>query len=346
MDNDYTKKIMTSIILIALLILTFFLMKPLIMSIIVGAILAFIFSPVYNFVLKYVKKKTLSSIIVCLLLIALFVVPLWYVIPVAIDESIKFYVSSQEWDFVTPLKTIFPSVFQSEEFSNEIGRAIQTFVSKAANSLMNYLSNVILNFATLLLKLLVILFTFFFVLRDRDEIADYIKSLLPFSKEVEKKLFKSSKDLTVSILYGQILMGLVEGVIAGIGFFIFGVPGALLLTAVAAIGGIFPIIGTAIVWIPVAVYLFLQGSPINALGVILFGLISSFIESFLKPLFISRRAKMNTAIILFGMLGGIMFFGLMGIVLGPLILAYLFIIIEAYRNKKLPDGVIISPEKE
>jgi len=253
--------------------------------------------------------------------------------------------TSQELDFVTPLKSIFPSIFQSEEFSNEIGRALQSFVSKAANALMNYLSSVILNFATIVLKLLVTLFTFFFFLRDRDEIAEYIKSLLPFSKDVEKRLFKSSKDLTASILYGQILIGIIEGVIVGIGFFIFGVPGALLLTAVAAIGGIFPIIGTAIVWIPVVIYLFLQGSPINALGVTLFGLISSFIESFAKPLFISRRAKMNTAIILFGMVGGIMFFGIMGIVLGPLILAYLFIIIEVYRNKKLPDGVISSPEK-
>jgi hypothetical protein len=60
---------------------------------------------------------------VCILLVALFVIPLWYIIPIAIDESIKFYMSSQEWDFVTPLKTIFPSLFQSEDFAQEIGRS-------------------------------------------------------------------------------------------------------------------------------------------------------------------------------------------------------------------------------
>ncbi len=346
MDEDYTRKIMTAIILIGLLVLSFFLIKPLIMSIIVGILLAFIFGPIYTFVLKYTKKKNLSAIFVCILLIALVVVPLWYIIPMAIDESIKVYMASQEWDFVTPLKTIFPQIFQSEQFSNEIGQALKSFVSKAANSLMNYLSNIILDFANLLLKLLVTLFTFFLFLRDREEIGEYIKTLLPFSKEVEKKLFKSSKDLTASILYGQVLLGIIEGIIVGIGLLIFDVPGAFLLTAIAAVFGIFPIIGTAVVWIPVAIYLFIQGTPINALGVILFGLISSFIESFLKPIFISRRAKMNTSIILFGMIGGLMLFGILGIVLGPLILAYLFIIIEAYRNKKLPDGVIIPPEKE
>jgi predicted PurR-regulated permease PerM len=254
--------------------------------------------------------------------------------------------TSQDLDFVTPLRTLLPSIFQSEQFSNEIGLAIQSFVTKTTNSLMNYLSKVILNFPTLLLRLLVTFFTFFFVLRDKEDLVEYIKSLMPFSKEVEKRLFKSSKDLTVSILYGQVLLGMIQGITAGIGFFIFGVPNALLLTILAAVAGIFPIIGSVIVWIPVAIYLFIAGNTVSALGVVMFGLIASVIEALFKPIFISRRAKMNTALILFGMVGGMLLFGILGIILGPLILAYLFIIIEAYRNKKLPDVVITTPEKE
>jgi len=346
MDDDYTKKIMTVVILIVLLVLSFFLLKPIIMSIIIGVILAFIFTPVYDFGFRYIKRKNLTAFLMCLLLVALIVVPLWYVSPIAIDQSIKFYMDSQDLDFVTPLKTIFPSFFQSEEFSNEIGLAIHSFVTKTTNSLMNSLSNLILNFPTLFLKLLVVFFTFFFVLRDKEEMIEYIKSLLPFSKEVEKRLFKSSKDLTLSILYGQVLLGMIQGITAGIGFFIFGVPNALLLTILAAIAGIFPIIGTTIIWIPVALYMIIAGNTVSALGVVMFGLISSVIEAFFKPIFISRRAKMNSSLILFGMVGGILFFGLLGIILGPLILAYLFIVIEAFRNKKLPEAVIIPPEKE
>lgn len=254
--------------------------------------------------------------------------------------------NSQDLDFITPLKTFLPSFFQSDEFANEIGQAIHSFVTKTTNSLMNSMSDVILNFPTLFLQLLVVFFTFFFVLRDKEDLIEYIKSLIPFSKEVEKRLFKSSKDLTVSILYGQVLLGMIQGITAGIGFFIFGVPSALLLTILAAFAGMFPIVGTTIVWIPVALYLLIAGNTVSALGVVMFGLISSVIEAFFKPIFISRRAKMNTSLILFGMVGGMLLFGLLGIILGPLILAYLFIIIEAYRNKKLPDTVIISPEKE
>lgn len=346
MESDYTKKVMTAIILVVLFVLSFLLLKPIILSIIMGIILAFIFTPVHDFVFKYIKRRNITAFLMCLLLIALIVIPLWYAFPIAIDQSIKFYMNSQDLDFVTPLKNIFPSIFQSEEFSNEIGQAIHSFVTKTTNSLMNSLSNVILNFPKLFLQLLVAFFAFFFFLRDKEEIVDYIQSLMPFSKEVEKRLFKSSRDLTISILYGQVVLGMVQGIIAGIGFFIFRVPNALLLTLLAMLAGIFPIIGTAIIWIPVAIYLLIAGNTLSALGVVMFGLISTVIETMFKPIFISRRAKMNSSLILFGMVGGILLFGLLGIILGPLILAYLFIVIEAYRNKKLPDAVIMSSEKE
>ena len=346
MEQDYFKKIMTAIILIVLVVLTFFLLKPIMFSIIMGVILAFLFSPAYDFFFKYIKRKNITALFMCLILVAAIVVPLWYITPIAIDQSINFYINSQSIDFVTPLRTIFPSFFQSEQFSNEIGTAIQSFITKTTNSLMNYLSEAILNFPTLLLQLLVILFSFFFVLRDKEELIEYIKSLIPFSKDVENRLFKSSKDLTISILYGQIVLGMIQGIIAGIGFFIFGVSNPLLLTILAMLAGVLPIIGTAIVWVPVVIYLFVAGNTMSALGVVLFGLTSSIIESLFKPIFISRRAKMNSSLILFGMVGGMFLFGLLGVILGPLILAYLFIIIEAYRDKKLPAAVIQPAQKE
>jgi predicted PurR-regulated permease PerM len=346
MDADVTKKVLTGVILVILIVASIFVLKPIIMSIILGVILAFIFTPIYDFAFKYIKRKNITAFLMCLLLICLIVIPLWYIAPIAINQSIKFYMNSQSIDFVTPLRSIFPSIFQSQQFSNEIGLAIHSFVTKTTSSLMNSLSNVILNFPTLFLQLLVAFFSFFFVLRDKEDLIVYIQSLIPFSKDVEKRLFKSSKDLTISILFGQIVIGIVQGITVGIGLFIFKVPNALLITILAMVAGMFPIVGTTIVWVPVAIYLLIAGNTVSALGVVMFGLIASVIEALFKPIFISRRAKMNSSLILFGMVGGILLFGLLGIILGPLILAYLFIVIEAYRDKKLPEVVIKSPEKE
>jgi len=346
MEEKYFKIVMTAIIFVVLLVLSFLLLRPLLLSIIIGIILAFIFLPLYHNLNKVFKAKNLSALLMCALLLIVIILPIWYLAPVAIDQSIRFYLSSQQMDLITPFKTVFPSLFQTETFSAEIGSAIQSFVTKSTNSLMNSFSNFILNFPRIFLQLLVVFFTFFFVLKDNDKMILYIKSLLPFPKEVTKKLFHSSKNITMSILYGQVVVGVIQGLITGTGFFLFKVPNALLLTVLAAVAGIFPIIGTAIIWIPVAIYFFLAGNTFSAFGIIIFGLISTVLENFIKPAFVSKRTKVNTSIILIGMIGGLFMFGILGIILGPLILAYLLIILEIFRDKKLPGLFIEEPEAE
>jgi len=268
MDDIYFRKIMTTIILIVLVVLSFFLLKPILLSIIVGLILAFIFTPLYNWIYKITKYKNISAILVCLLLILLIVLPLWFLTPIIIRQSIEIYSASQQMDFVTPIKSIFPSLFASEEFSAEIGSIIHSFVTKITNSLMNSLSQLILNFPVLFLQSLVVFFTFFFVLRDKDEFISYIKSFLPFSKDIEEKLFESSKGITYSVIYGQFIIGIIQGLLIGIGFLIFGVPNALFLTLLATLAGIFPIIGTMIIWLPVLIYLLIAGNTFAAIGIL------------------------------------------------------------------------------
>jgi predicted PurR-regulated permease PerM len=242
---------------------------------------------------------------------------------------------------VKPLKSIFPSLFASQQFSSEIGSVLSSFTSKVASGLMNAISQMILDFPNLALQFTVIFFTFFFVLRDREAIIDYVKSLLPFSKDIEKKLFDNSKLLTSAILYGQVIIGIVQGIVLGIGLFIFGVKNALILTLFAALAGILPIIGTAIIWLPVAVYLFVAGNTVSAWGVIVFGILSSTIDNILRPIIVSRKTKIHSGILVVSMIGGIFLFGIMGFILGPLIVSYLLIILEIYRGKPTP-GVMIS----
>ncbi len=346
MDDTYFKKIITIIVLAILIVLSFLLVRPILLSITIGFILAFIFTPIYNRLHKIIKIKNVSSFLICFLLIVLIVLPLWFLTPVFIDQSIKLYLAAQQMDFVTPLRNIFPSLFTSEAFSAEIGSITHSFITNMTNSLMNSFSQLVLNFPTLLLQLFVVLFTFFFALRDKEKIVSYIKSLLPFSENIEKKLFKSTKEITSSVIYGQVIVGIIQGLIAGVGFFIFGVPNALLLTLFASLAGIFPIIGPFVVWIPVAIYLVIAGNTFSALGVILFGLIASTIDNFLRPLFVSKMTKIHPALILIGMIGGFLLFGVLGFILGPLILAYLIIVLEIYRNKKIPGILIHQSQKE
>lgn len=324
-------------ILLVLLVLSFFLLKPILIPMIVAFILAFIFNPVYNMFYKIFKSKNISASLICLILLFLIILPIWFLTPIVIDQSFKIYLAAQQMDFVTPLKGIFPSLFASEQFSAEIGSILHSFFTKTTNSLVNELSQIIFNFPTLLLQFSVVFFTFFFVLRDKDKVIDYIKTLLPFSKDVETKMFESSKGITTSLIYGQIIVGIIQGIIVGVGLFIFSVPNSLFLTLLAILGGILPIIGTTLVWVPVVIYLFIAGNTFSAIGVLLFGIFSSTIDNVIRPLIVSKRTNIHPVVVLIGMIGGLFLFGVLGFILGPLILSYLLILLDTYRKNQAPS---------
>lgn len=344
MEEDSTRKVFTLTILLFLLVLSFFIIKPILFSIIYGIILAFIFTPINKFLNKKIKSKTISAGLICLFLIVMIVIPFWFLTPILIEQSFKLFLATQNLDLVTPMKKIFPSIFASDAFSNEVGNVIQSFITKTTQSITNGFSDLILNFPILLLQLFVAFFVLYYILKDSDELVEYIQSLSPFSKEIDKKIRDYTINITRSVIYGQIIVGIFQGVISGVGFFIFKVPNALLLTFIAIIASIIPILGPFIVWIPVVLYLIISENTSAALGVLIFGLIASTVDNFLRPLIVSRRTKLNSSIILIGMIGGFLLVGMLGFILGPLILAYLLIILEIYRNKKTP-GIFLKPEE-
>ena len=311
MEEIYSKKIVTTIILLALIALVFFLLKPILLSMIFGVLLAFMFYPVYKLFFKLTKRENISAFIVCIFFIILIVASLWFLTPIFVDQSIKIYMASQQMDYITPLKKMLPSLFLSDEFSVQIGSITHSFITKLTNSLMNSFSNIIFNLPTISLHLLIVFFTFFFVIRDKDKFISYLKSILPFSNEVERELFRASKDIATSVLYGQIMIGTIQGLIAGLGYFIFKVPNALILTLFTILAGILPIIGPFIIWVPVTISLFIAGNNVAAIGVIIFGIIASSIDNFLRPIVISKKARMHPAIAITGMIGGFLFFGVL-----------------------------------
>ncbi|MEK6842522.1 MAG: AI-2E family transporter [Nanoarchaeota archaeon] len=342
-DSEYFKKITTTVILFILLVLSFLILQPILLSIIMGLIMAVVFFPLYEWILKKTKLKSVALILICLFLITIIVLPFWFLMPIFVEQSFQVYVAAQQIDFVEIFTKIFPSLSATGDVSSEFGSVFSSFVTSSLNSIARVFSEMLLNFPVIFLHMIVVFATFFFVLKDKDEILEYLRGLMPFSKDVEKRLFQSSTNITRSVIYGQIVIGLIQGLIAGIGFLIFGVPNTLFLTLLAVLAGIL-IIGPAIIWIPVVIYLLIAGNSFAAAGVTFFGIISAVIDNFLRPFFISKSSKMHPLLSLTGMIGGFFFFGILGFILGPLILAYVIIILEIYRGKELQGFFLKPPE--
>ncbi len=335
MDREYFNRVVSISLLLISLVLSFILIRPILISITLGLILAFIFIPVYDIIYKKTKSPNLSASVTTIILLLLIVLLIVFFVPLIVQSLLQTYLSLQKSSFSSDIvKQILPAVSNLEKFTGDITYLFRSFLLKIFNSMLNYLSSFIFQLPSISFQLLVVFFVFYFTIRDRKELLNYISSLSPFNPELNKKLFDYTKDITVSVLYGQVIVGFIQGIIIGAGFFIFGISNAFLLTLLAVVAGIFPIIGTGIVWVPVVGYLFIKGDFPIALGLTIFGIISSFIDSFLRPLIVSKRTKIHTGLVILGMIGGFFVFGIVGFVVGPLILEYSLILLEIYRKSE------------
>jgi len=335
-DQSSFKKFSILVVLATLLILSALLLWPIATAIITGLILAYLCYPLYKKVFSLVKEKNISALIIVLLFILIIFVPLWFLFPIIIKQIFDLYLYIQKIDVSIFLKLIFPNLVSTEIFQN-LTTSLNHFISTIISKILSSASNVFLNLPNFLLKLSIVLFVFFFGMRDADLFENYIKSLSPFSKATENELAKKFRDITSSVIKGHILIGILQGILTGIGLFIVGMPNALLLTGVSIFAAIIPILGAWLVWIPASVYLILSGKTFLGIVLFLYGAIFiSWIDNIIRPYIVAKKAKISSVIVLIGMIGGLIVFGVLGLIIGPLILAYLLLILDAYRKNKIP----------
>jgi predicted PurR-regulated permease PerM len=314
------------------------------MSIILGLLLGYLVHPLYLIVHKKIKNENLSALLICLSLSAIIVAPVIIFFNALMNQIVSLYLLLQTFDLAGILATMFPSFLST--LSQQLTSLINSFIPSFLSNTLTALTNVFLDLPIYLLKFFVVIFVFFFTLRDGERIVEYLKSLSPLAKDTEKQFFNHFRDITYSVLVGQIVVGVIQGAIAGIGYFIFGVPGAVVLTLLTMIVGIIPMIGPWLVWVPVDFYLFSIGETNAGMGLLIYGLfIVSLIDNILRPLIVSRRTKIHSAVVIIGLIGGMMFFGAVGIILGPLILSYAILVLELYRKTKETESIFFKQEK-
>ena len=329
------KKISFFIVIAILAVLTFMILEPIAISMIFGLILAFVFYPVYSKILSVFKEKNISALIVILLVIFVIFLPLWFLLPFVFRQLFDLYLYAQKINFVDVAKGIVPGLTEIS-VSSDILTSLNTFVTNFVSKLFSSVSSHLLNLPSVALKLVVVMFVFFFGMRDAEIFVSYVKSLSPFSEKINHELSKKFKNMTMAVIYGLVVVGIIQGLVAGFGLFIFGVPHYLLLTILAILLSVIPFVGAWLIWIPASIYLIASGKVILGIGLFIYSaIIVSWIDNIIKPYLVAKRTNIHSAIIIIGMIGGMIVFGALGLILGPLILSYLLLIIEAYRDKKL-----------
>lgn len=340
--------------LIVLIVLSFIIVRPFIISILTSLILAYIGTPLYKKIRKKIKNRNISALITTIILILLILIPSFLILQTLLKEAYIIYPSIKE---TISSGDFFPDkcLQNSGDFSCKIAGTIEGFLSNPqtrlyldnaitgiSNYLIKHISNFFISLPLFILNSFIVVFSVFFVFRDGPVLLEKVSKLLPLRKQHKEQVFTKFKDVAFAVIYGSIIVAIVQGIVGAIGFFFVGIKGPIFWGIMMMFLALLPFLGTSIVWFPASMGLILTGYISSDSGLLIKGIILliygtfviSLVDNFLKPKIIGDRGGVHPVLVLLGVFGGIQILGFIGIVVGPLLLALLVAFIKIYEDEK------------
>jgi len=326
------------IALAASLAIVYFIAKPFLGPLILAAVLAFLFQPIYQRVLNYLKKReSLAAFSTTLIAVILVLLPVALLGTQIFKESTQLYQSltSEEngletsiWVALDQIRGIFPII-------NNIELDFSRYVKQGLEVLVQNFGVVFSSFAKILLHAFVFLTAFYFFLKDGSKLKNYFVALSPLRDADDELVVSRLKTAVSAAIKGNLTIGLIQGFLTGIGFAIFGVPNAALWGGVAAVAAFLPGIGTALVILPAIIFLFLTGNTFGGFGLLAWGLIAvGLVDNFLGPKLVGRGMQLHPLAVFIAVLGGLAFFGPLGFLFLPLAISVCLALIDIYFSLK------------
>ncbi len=207
-------------------------------------------------------------------------------------------------------------------------------IGDVSSGLASQLGSMLKNTLIFLVDIVIMLIAMFFFFRDGEAYYNTAIDLLPFTRKQKDDIARKFADTFSAVINGVFLIALLQGVMTGVGFFLFRIPFSIFWGFLAAVLALLPVGGAALVWVPGAAYLYLTGSALQGILLAAWGLVLvSLPDNFLKPLIIGKKAKIPTFILFIALLGGLQAFGVLGILFGPVIVSLLAAFIQIYREE-------------
>jgi predicted PurR-regulated permease PerM len=338
-ENRFSFFVMLGLVL-ALGYLSYLILRPFLAPIAWAGVFSIVFFPVYSFIVKYAKWRSLAAgvtmVLVCVLILGpfsyfayLLTIELSNVSPDTFD--FKSIASLLNHPLVTPITGRLLSFFHISQAQLQAS-AVKT-LSDTGKTLVGYLPGRLGDAAGAALHFVLMAFALFFFLRDGPQFLERISRYMPFSQAHRERLTRQVKDIVISTIYGGIIVALVQGLIGSFTFGLLGIHSPILWGLAISISSFLPFVGSAIVWVPAALWLLLQGSVAQGLILFFVGIFAiSAVDNVLRPILIRGRLRMPLLVIFFSVFGGIQVFGLIGLVMGPLVLGVFISVVDIFKD--------------
>jgi predicted PurR-regulated permease PerM len=325
---------------IAISTLFFSMISQFMMAIFLAGLFSALAHPVYRHLnYRFNGSRHLASITTLLLMIVVVLIPLMFLVAIIVGQAIDVGQAVTPWVKQNIAQPDQFSIFlQNLPFYEEllpyreiILEKLGKLVGSISNLIVNGLSSATLGTANFLFMTFVFLYTVYFFQMDGDKLIRKILYYLPLDSDDENRMLGKFTSVTRATLKGSLLIGILQGGLAGTAFAVAGIDNAVFWGTVMAVLSIIPSIGSALVWGPACAILIMQGSVTAGVGLLIFcAIVVGSLDNLLRPILVGKDTRLHELMIFFGTLGGIMMFGIAGIFIGPLIASLFVTIWELY----------------
>ncbi|WP_340102000.1 AI-2E family transporter [Salinibaculum salinum] len=308
-------------LVVILLVLSAMLIQPFLQYVLGAVLLAYMLNPLQVRLEAYVSPMVAALSLVTLA-VAGFVAPFVVVLATVVDSADRILrdVDTGSVQIEVVESRIEELTGQEIDVAGEIvssGQEIGTIVFERSTQAFGTITFHLIGIA-------LALFLVYYLLKDGDDLVNWLHQTVPLPMDIQRDLYGEINDVMWGVLFGHVFVAIVQGVVAGVGLVVTGVPNALFWTAVMIVLAMVPLVGAIPVWGGAVVYLYLTDEPLFAVGLFVYSVIVvGLTDDYLRPFAVDRYAKLNPAVILLGILGGAYAFGIMGLFFGPVVLGAL-----------------------
>ncbi len=332
------------IVALVLLVVAMFLVmiRNYLIALILAAIIAGLLMPSHRWISRKMHgHRNLSAAVVLVLLVLIIGIPLLGIGALVTNEAIKVgnmiapWVTKQiqEGSTLQDLLQSLPFSDRLEPFMESIIARIGQFGSSLGNLIVSNIPNLTKGTINISLNIFIFLYALYYFLIHGSDTVSRLQEYLPLQERDSELILERGVTVIRASLKGILVIGVLQGVLIALAFWIIGIPGAAFWGAVVVILSAIPGVGTPLIWLPAAIYLFSIGQTGWAIGLIAWGfLVVGLIDNILRPVVVGRGAKLPDLLILVSILGGLSLFGASGILIGPVIAALVVTALDIYRQ--------------
>ncbi len=338
MNHKTIQTVFFLLLLVGALLLLFFIVQPFIGALVLAFTLAILFHPLYRRLNRGLKnRQSLAALLTILIILVVVLTPLTFLSIQVFNEARDFYVDTIGSDSGLPefegaiarAATYLPESIQARAI--EASNNISAYAQQGAVWILEHVGTLFSGIAKLLFSIFISLIGTYYLLKQGSEFKARLINFSPLSDRFDRKILDRLQLAVSSVIRGTLVVAIVQALLAGIGFWIFGVPNPALWGTLAMLAALIPGLGTALVMTPAILYLFLTGHTVAGIGLLIWAVVAvGLIDNFLSPVLVGRGVKIHSFFILLSVLGGLALFGPVGFLLGPLVLSFFFALLDIY----------------